>query len=74
MDISSRLSTNEQIVDQLRDKVAEVARRPQTLSLTYATLGTSIGHTRRLMTGPRHADHEAIAGISDKVRVKVSAD
>ena len=74
MDISFRLSTNDQVVDQLRaDKVAE-ERRPQSPSLTCATPGTSSERTRRRqMTGPRHADIKAVTNISDAVRVKLAS-
>ena len=73
VDISSRLFTNEQVVDQLRaDKIAE-EERSQSLSLRRTTPCTSRGRTRRRqMTGPWHPDDGAVINISDTVWVKVA--
>ena len=70
------MSINEQFVYQLRaEKIAVGKRRPQSPSLTHANTGTSSGHTsRKVMTGPRHADHKAFTNILDEVRVKATSD
>ena len=70
--ISSRLSTNEHFVDQLRaEKMAERERRPQCLSLTRATPATRRGSARSMMTDPGHANHEAATDIPYGVRAQV---
>ena len=54
--------------------MAEEVKRPQSPSLTHATPGTNRGHPRkRVITGPGHADHEAITDIAEKVRTKVAS-
>ena len=67
VDISSTLSANDQVVDQLKaNKASEEARRPQSPSLSHAIAGTSRGITRRRqMADPQQADPEVLADISD---------
>ena len=75
VEISSHLSANEHVVEQLRtDKVTEVVRGVQNPPLYCATNGTSRWHTHRreALAEPWYAIPEAVVDIYDVVRVKVT--
>ena len=75
VDMNTRLATNKQLLDDQRaQKAAEEESRLQSPYLTHANSGTSRGTTRSgVMTGAKHADHEAIPEIADEVPMRVAS-
>ena len=75
VDISSRLSSTEHFVDEVRtDKAAEAVHRGQSLLCTQQTTETSRGciHRQQVPDEPQQADTAATVDILDAVRAKVA--